>query len=1346
MATVTGTNLLDGVLADLGVTLSATLQSALAARLQSAIDAGTASSIQVAAVLASNPTIAASVPAGETPLTSISSTVTTVQTEIEADNSGLPLAVESFAAAENSVVEGNGVDFTVTMNKAVEVDTTFTYQVQGVTTSVAAAATPVDDLGVLNGTVTILAGETTGTFTLTPAADGITEGFEAFKVVLLDENNEAAQESGNILIKDPTNAGQSFVLTSNVDEFTGGAGNDTFRANYDLEAGAGAGAHTLSTLDAIDGGAGEDVLNITSDNGTNTYTLAAASVSNVETISIQGSDDVVANVSGSTFSGVETLASTKSIDSTLTAAATTDISVSGATGAIVVNGGKDVVVTDSAANNNISVGDTTESAGTVTVTDTNQGTGNIVVEGGTDVTVNATVAGTTADVTGGTINVGNNTDQPTGTIKVTQTNTNTGSSIAGTAGTPEVHTLTITADGSDDGDESLTINYDTNGNQILDGQVVVNDANIDFTDASAVASAAAALIDADPTVNASASGAVITINQTVAGDSIEPTAVAGGTTNSLAGVSATLTPGAAAVPISFADVNAGAINVQGGTSIDITVDSTSTAAAATADGDITNGTVTATAGNATESISVVQNNTATAQTEAATSLVGGTQTVTFKALASGQSVTVAGLTFTAAKALTAAEVASAFADLTAVDTQSNGTTAQGIYTNDVDANITSGAANGSVVVFTNTSSTAAPTLNLASSANPTSLPTAVATSGTAATAADTSSNTVTAGNVVLNDNATASVKDITVSTFGTATLGTTNGFDVLETLSLTNSNGATTLDTAATTLTVNLDNVDHTVSLDSGAATIANLTINTSGTASTGAITAAAAETVTINAEAALSGASTYTAATLIDVNGSASVDLTGATTNAVTLETIDASGNAGGVTAVLGGTNAVAFTGGAGNDSLTLGAAAIASGDNIDLGAGDDTLVIATGTNASTINATVTGGAGTDTLSMGYTDAVAVSANTDFDAEVTDFERLTINNFANNADGSADTHTVNLGNLTYDYVTVSGSDNGVNTVDTLALTNAAANSTVAFRTTSTANSLTTVALADATGTADALNFVLASTNQTNVVNGVDVADQAAGTANNAGTVTADAVETFNITSSAADADGATNVITANGDAVTTINVSGNAGVDLTSSNTTTLKAVDASGLTAGGLTFTADSANMTVTGGAGNDTITINGTADSSTFSGGAGNDTFVISTGADLVTINGGTGNDTFDFDGVSTNKSNYVVINGGVNTGDVFDFAGLVATDFNAAQITLAQGATESTQAYLDQAMTTLAAGELGWFQYNGNTYIAMDDGAVSNNSFADGEDLAIMITGLVDLSTATFNTTSDTLEIA
>lgn len=80
-----------------------------------------------------------------------------------------------------------------------------------------------------------------------------------------------------------------------------------------------------------------------------------------------------------------------------------------------------------------------------------------------------------------------------------------------------------------------------------------------------------------------------------------------------------------------------------------------------------------------------------------------------------------------------------------------------------------------------------------------------------------------------------------------------------------------------------------------------------------------------------------------------------------------------------------------------------------------------------------------------------------------------------------------------------------------------------------------------------------------------------------------------------------------------------------------------------------------------------------------------------------------------------------------------------------MTLSTGVTESTQAYLTQAIAALGDNDAGWFQYGGNTYIVQDAGA-NGNTFVDGQDVVVMITGLVDLSTASFNTSGATLEIA
>lgn len=73
---------------------------------------------------------------------------------------------------------------------------------------------------------------------------------------------------------------------------------------------------------------------------------------------------------------------------TLDAAATTDVNVSGiTTGAVSVDGGKNVNVTVADTGTNTTIGATTGAAGTVTVTDAAQAGSAIAVDGGTDVTI-----------------------------------------------------------------------------------------------------------------------------------------------------------------------------------------------------------------------------------------------------------------------------------------------------------------------------------------------------------------------------------------------------------------------------------------------------------------------------------------------------------------------------------------------------------------------------------------------------------------------------------------------------------------------------------------------------------------------------------------------------------------------------------------------------------------------------------------------------------------------------------------------------------------------------------------------------------------------------------------------
>lgn len=763
-----------------------------------------------------------------------------------------------------------------------------------------------------------------------------------------------------------------------------------------------------------------------------------------------------------------------------------------------------------------------------------------------------------------------------------------------------------------------------------------------------------------------------------------------------------------------------AIAVTGGTTVNVAQSTNSAsgdAATKVSNTDVvTQGAVTVTGTSATKTVNVTQDAAVAAVVAVvAVEAVKQTEVVTFAAVASGVTVVVDGLSFTASKALTAAQVAEAFAGLAASDKQdAGGPTANGFYTGSLSADWTSGAASGSSVTFT---AAAAAATNIAAPAV-VGIGIATVVAGAAGVAGATAVTGVAGaqnGAVVIKDGGTASITDITVDGYSAnAILGSGGQLNALANLTLKNAaSGIATLTSTSTTLNVTLDNVNAGVNLGGS---VTNLTVNTSGKASTGAITADAAQTITINAEAALSGASTFTAAKTITVKGSATVNLTGAITDAVTLTTIDASGNTGGVTAVLGASNVVAFTGGAGADSLTLGAAAVSK--NIDMGAGDDTLVLSANTSSATITATtVNGGDGVDTLSMGYADAVANSANQNFDAKVTGFERLTINNVVGADDDSVDTtYTVNLANLAYNYVTVNGtySDAGPE-VDTLALTGMAANGTVAFGSQSTAGSNYTVALADATGSADVINYVV-------------------GASITSGTVTTNAVETFNISSV-----GVASALQANGDAVTSIIVSGSAGLTLTSTaTTTTVTTVDASAMTAGSFVYTANNGTTVVTGGAGNDKLTAAGSGD--TLIGGAGNDTLK---GADLTILTGGAGNDTFVMN-KPTNVNTYSSITD-LSTGDIISL-GATSVVFQAAGVTLAP--TAVFQDYANAAANLLGTDgdDATWFQFGGNTYIVQSGDTTAGNDFVNGSDSIIQIVGTVDLSTASYNQGQGTLEIA
>lgn len=77
-------------------------------------------------------------------------------------------------------------------------------------------------------------------------------------------------------------AGSAYVLTTGADDFTGTAGNDTFKGGVS----ATAGDNTLTLVDAMDGGDGDDTLAVTAQVLAADITVASVGISDIETIKI----------------------------------------------------------------------------------------------------------------------------------------------------------------------------------------------------------------------------------------------------------------------------------------------------------------------------------------------------------------------------------------------------------------------------------------------------------------------------------------------------------------------------------------------------------------------------------------------------------------------------------------------------------------------------------------------------------------------------------------------------------------------------------------------------------------------------------------------------------------------------------------------------------------------------------------------------------------------------------------------------------------------------------------------------------------------------------------------------
>lgn len=625
--------------------------------------------------------------------------------------------------------------------------------------------------------------------------------------------------------------------------------------------------------------------------------------------------------------------------------------------------------------------------------------------------------------------------------------------------------------------------------------------------------------------------------------------------------------------------------------------------------------------------------------------------------------------------------------------------------------------------------------------------------GTSAVSVTQTGTAANASAVTINDDDNAN--DTVADSITTVTLSGLKGgvaqinSDALATLNLSNS---------AKNVTIDNDTADHALALN-----INGLTA--------GIISDVKAKTVNVASSSAASSGITVTAdlATAINFSGDKSVSTAlGATQAADLVITVT---NTAGVTISTTLDADVTFTGGEGKDSVVVGATTEA----ITTGAGDDTVTVA-GVAALGTDGSINAGEGTDTLTFStFANAVTASASATFEGTVSGFEKLNLSG-ANAAAAAA----VNLANLDdINYVTLSATN-----TETLTINNLASGGTIAFTADQTAGKDATVAITNAAvGTADVLNVVLSKATALAAVE----------------LIAAD-VETVNITSTeTADplVGTVSHALELNATAAKTLTITGNAGVTFgTLTGATALTSIDASGVTAGLVSFTtaalanaatikggnggntivatAATKAVTFTGGEGVDNITIanakNNVIDTgagndiivvgngnNTVTAGAGNDSITLGSGANTVDTGAGTntvvfgtamaglnnitlgsGVDTLDFNVVSTAAGYYPSVTG-IAAGDKIDLVGASAQTITneatlGSKITLGQAASFAN--YLDAANAgdgATANGIVNWFQFNGNTYVVLDNSA--NATYADGVDLVIELIGTVDLSSST-----------
>lgn len=207
-----------------------------------------------------------------------------------AEGRTFPQLAQSFTLTQSAtqVAEGSGVTFTITSALPVTADTSFTYNVTGDTNGGTIDAAANSDFNGISGSVSIPAGSTSITFTITPTLDTTLEGLEGFKVTVFNSLLAVVGSKTAIITDNSANAPQTFTLTTSNDSPAGGSANDTIAGVVAANNGTGT---TLNAGDVINGGGGTDTVNVSvSGSMTGSTTTSAVTFTGVERILVSNFD------------------------------------------------------------------------------------------------------------------------------------------------------------------------------------------------------------------------------------------------------------------------------------------------------------------------------------------------------------------------------------------------------------------------------------------------------------------------------------------------------------------------------------------------------------------------------------------------------------------------------------------------------------------------------------------------------------------------------------------------------------------------------------------------------------------------------------------------------------------------------------------------------------------------------------------------------------------------------------------------------------------------------------------------------------------------------------------------